>query len=131
MNKEWVKKAIGVDEERNYSTISWDVNTAFWLSGDPLYQNSHYVAELLERGIRVLIYAGTYDWIANWVGNERWTREMSWSGQEGYLNKPLVDWSVDDHVAGKVRSYGNFTFATIYGAGNLVCWFLGFTTSFV
>lgn len=121
LNQEWVRKEIGVEPSLgNFTWISWDVNSAFWASGDPLYQNSHYVAELLERGVRVLIYAGTNDWIANWVGNERWTLEMWWSGQEGYVSKPLVDWSVDGKVAGKVRSYGNLTFATIYDAGHLV-----------
>ncbi|KLO15312.1 alpha/beta-hydrolase [Schizopora paradoxa] len=121
LSQKWVQKEIGVDPSfGNFSSISMNVNFAFWASGDPLYQNSHYLAELLERGVRVLIYAGTYDWIANWVGNERWTREMVWSGQAGYVKEELVDWSVDGHVAGKVRSYGNFTFATIYGAGHLV-----------
>jgi len=121
LNQDWVKKEIGVEPSLgNFTWISTDVNTAFWASGDPLYQNSHYVAELLERGVRVLIYAGTNDWIANWVGNERWTLEMWWSGQKEYVGKPLVDWTVDGEVAGKVRSHGDLTFATIYGAGHLV-----------
>lgn len=121
LNQDWVRKEIGVEPSLgNFTWISTDVNSGFWASGDPLYQNSHYVAELLERGVRVLIYAGTNDWIANWVGNERWTLEMWWSGQEGYVSKPLIDWSVDGNVAGKVRSYGDLTFATIYGAGHLV-----------
>ncbi|KLO15321.1 alpha/beta-hydrolase [Schizopora paradoxa] len=121
LSQKWVQKEIGVDPSfGNFSSVSWDIYFAFWASRDPLHQNSHYVAELLERGVRVLIYAGTYDWIANWVGNERWTKEMVWSGQAGYVKEQLVDWSVDGHVAGKVRSYGNFTFATIYGAGHLV-----------
>ena len=29
--------------------------------------SQHYVAGLLERGVRVLIYVGDYDWICNWV----------------------------------------------------------------
>ncbi len=45
---------------------------------------------------------------------------MPWSGQGIFRNKPLVDWTVDGHVAGKTRSHGGFTFATIDGAGHLV-----------
>jgi len=118
----WIQKALGVNSASggNFSRIAPDVNAAFWASGDGLYQNSHYVAELLERGVRVLVYAGTNDMIGNWVGNERWTREMGWSGQVGYVSAPLADWSVDGRVAGRVRRHGNFTFATVYGAGHLV-----------
>ena len=121
LNKEWVRQLLGIDHKvGNFSAMALDVNGAFWKKGDPFHQNQLYVAELLERGVKVLIYAGTYDMVCNWVGNERWTLDMQWSGQEGFRSKPLVDWTVDGLAAGKTRSYGNFTFATIYGAGHLV-----------
>ncbi|KAF9240280.1 serine carboxypeptidase [Melanogaster broomeanus] len=66
------------------------------------------------------IYIGTYDWICNWVGNERWTFLMPWTGQEAFVSQPLREWEVDGHVAGKVRSAGGLTFATIDGAGHMV-----------
>jgi len=120
LRREAIRREIGADEAAgNYSMSSFAVFQAFWGSGDQLHQNQHYVAELLERGVRVLIYAGTHDFICNWVGNERWTLDMPWSGQETFRNKPLVDWTLDGHVAGKTRSHGGFTFATIDGAGHL------------
>lgn len=91
-----------------------------WKNGDNLHQTELYIAELLERGIRVLIYAGTLDWIANWVANERWMLEMEWSGQEGFRAEPLRDWYMDGRSVGKQRSYRNLSFATIYGAGHMV-----------
>ena len=93
-------------------------------SGDPFHQTQHYVAELLERGVRVLIYVGEFDYVCNWIGNERWTLEMPWSGQDGYVAEPLRDWEVDGKVAGRVRTYKNFSFATIKGAGHMVRTFL-------
>lgn len=120
LGRENIRREIGADEAAgNYSMSSPFVFQSFWGSGDQLHQNQHYVAELLERGVRVLIYAGTYDFICNWVGNERWTLDMPWSGQEAFRSKPLVDWALDGHVAGKTRSHGGFTFATINGAGHL------------
>lgn len=80
-----------------------------------------YVSELLEHGVRVLIYAGTYDFVCNWVGNERWTLDMEWSGQEAFRNETLKEWSVDGKAAGKFRKHGNLAFATIFGTGHLVC----------
>lgn len=69
----------------------------------------------------MLIYIGTYDWICNWVGNERWTLELEWSGQEKFVGQgALRDWSVGGKVAGRTRSAGGLTFATIDGAGHMV-----------
>jgi len=121
LNQGWVQSELGIDSNAsNFSLWSDNVNAAFYASGDALYDVSPYVAELLERGIRVLIYAGTYDWSANWVGNEQWILDMEWSGRKTFSSKPLVDWSVDGQVVGKFRSYRELTFATVYGAGHLV-----------
>lgn len=121
LNQPWVREEIGIDPTaRNISSLSWDVLTAFWDAGDELHRNELYVSELLEHGVRVLIYAGTYDWVASWVGNERWTSEMEWSGQDGFRAQPLKEWNIDGESVGNFRSYGNLTFATIYGAGHMV-----------
>lgn len=50
--------------------------SAFWASGDPLHSSQYYIAELLNRGLKVLTYSGSYDFLANWVGNLRWTLDM-------------------------------------------------------
>lgn len=55
------------------------------------------------------------------VGNERMTLALEWTGQDAYRNEPLREWLVADEVAGKVRSGGGLTFATIDGAGHMVC----------
>lgn len=121
LNQPWVREEIGIDPAaRNFSSVSWAVNIAFWAAGDPLHLNELYVSELLEHGVRVLIYAGTYDWIGNWVANERWTSEMQWTGQEGFRAQALKEWTIDGEAVGKFRTYGDLTFATIYGAGHLV-----------
>lgn len=121
LNMPWVRAQLGIEPSfGNYSMINMVLNQLFWSVGDQLIQNEYYVAELLERGIRVLIYAGTYDFLANWVGNERWTLEMKWSGQEEYVSRELREWEVDGKPAGKTRSWGPLTFASLYGAGHLV-----------
>lgn len=121
LNQPRVREAIGVEPSfGNFSLVSEKVKWTFFNGGDAWFLNQLYVAELLERGIRVLIYAGTHDMAGNWVGNERWTLEMEWSGQKAYASKPLEEWAVDNSPAGKTRTHGNFTFATIYGAGHLV-----------
>lgn len=123
LNNPNTREILGIDSSfGNYSSFAFDVNLAFWNGGDALHQNQLYVAALLDRGVKVLIYAGTHDFIANWVGNERWTRTMEWTGRAGYVDQPLRNWFVDgaDEPAGKTRSFENFTFTTIFGAGHLV-----------
>ncbi|KAI5117301.1 hypothetical protein M0805_008565 [Coniferiporia weirii] len=121
LNSPPVRSALGIDAAfGNFSEHSRTVNQRFWASGDPMHQTQLYIAELLARGVKVLIYAGTYDFIANWVGNERWTLDMEWEGREAFVQEELRDWLVGGAPAGKTRTSGNFTFATIYGAGHLV-----------
>lgn len=39
------------------------------------------VAAVLEGGVRALIYAGTDDFICNYIGNERWVEALDWPGK--------------------------------------------------
>lgn len=75
----------------------------------------------MERGVRVLIYVGNLDLACNWVGQERWTRELDWTGHDGFAAAGLRQWEVDGEVVGVTRSYEHFTLATVNGAGHLVC----------
>ena len=117
-----VRSLLGVDPAaaQNFSACSNDVGMAFNTALDALHPSYDYVAGLLERGVRVLIYVGAYDWICNWVGNERWTLALDWSGKAEFSSQELREWSVNGAVAGKTRSANGFTFATIDGAGHMV-----------
>ncbi|KAJ7818241.1 serine carboxypeptidase [Mycena olivaceomarginata] len=108
-----VRALLGVDPSltANFSSCSGEDQST-----------QHYVAALLERGVRVLIYVGTYDWICNWVGNERWTLAMEWSGQSEFSQQELKPWGVNegDSRIGLTRSAKGLTFATVEGAGHMV-----------
>ena len=124
LNLPEVRNTLGVDPAKgNFSAINYTIPNAFSAQMDDYEQTTLYVGALLERGIRVLIYVGNYDWICNWVGNERWTLNLEWTGQKEFVKQPLREWLVDGKVAGLTRSVGSFTFATIEGAGHMVSWF--------
>lgn len=122
LNQPEVRAQLGVDPTvSNYSSCSNKVGRAFRIAFDEYaVQAEYYVAELLERGINVLIYVGSYDMICNWVGNERFTLNLKWTGQEKFASQVLRDWVVDGQPAGKTRAHGGLTFATIEGAGHMV-----------
>ncbi|KAH7911548.1 Alpha/Beta hydrolase protein, partial [Hygrophoropsis aurantiaca] len=122
LNRPDIRALLGVDPSlpENIGVVAFPVNIAFGEAMDTYHVTVEYVAALLERGIRVLIYAGEHDWTCNWVGNEAWTRNMKWTGQREYVAQPLRVWSVDDAVVGKTRTAKGLTFATIQGAGHMV-----------
>ncbi|KAK0188280.1 serine carboxypeptidase [Armillaria mellea] len=117
-----IRSLLGVDPSltSNFTSCNSAVGADFRRAQDTLHPTKDYVAALLERGIKVLIYVGSYDWICNWVGNERWTLALEWSGQAEFAGQELRDWYVDGKPAGKTRSANGLVFATIHGAGHMV-----------
>nr|GAT52547.1 predicted protein [Mycena chlorophos] len=121
LNRADVQSMLGIDPSRKtFAACAYDVVDAFGgLQGDVMHGSTEYVAGLLERGVRVLIYAGSYDYICSWVSNEAWTLELEWSGHDEFAGQPLRAWVVDGERAGLTRSAGPLTFATIDGGGHM------------
>ncbi|KAJ7062729.1 serine carboxypeptidase [Mycena amicta] len=122
-----VRDMLGVDSTalipEQFSLCSSEVHRGFTNSHD-LYNppgSAAHVAALLERGMRVLIYTGANDWTCNWVGNERWTLALEWSGREAFRMEALSAWGMPGSMgrAGLTRTAGGLTFTTVDGAGHL------------
>jgi hypothetical protein len=58
---------------------------------------------------------------SNHVGNYRWTTALQWSGHKAFNKEELREWKVGGDVAGYTRGAGGLTFATVLGAGHMVC----------
>ncbi|KAF8599601.1 serine carboxypeptidase [Ceratobasidium sp. AG-I] len=115
------RKALGVHPSvGNYTGCSEEVGQRFVNNLDLYHSNQYYIAGLLERGIKVLIYVGTYDFVCNWVGNQRWTLDLDWTGGAAYNAQKDREWSVDGESVGITRSANGLTFATINAAGHMV-----------
>lgn len=108
------------------------VGSNFHLALDQVGQTWLYVSQLLERGVRILNYAGesctlcnrvqtltsdqgTYDFICNHVGNEMWMERLEWSGKREFNKQELAEWKVDDEVAGSYKSYKNLSVSRANG----------------
>ncbi|OBZ71968.1 Carboxypeptidase Y A [Grifola frondosa] len=115
------RELLGVEAPNNFSACSHDVGTNFNSHMDKwAVPAQNYVAGLLERGIRMLIYAGTYDWQCNWVANKLWVDKLDWTGQAEYNAREWRDWVVDGKKAGETKKAGVLIFATIRGAGHMM-----------
>ncbi|CAK4086923.1 unnamed protein product [Aphanomyces euteiches] len=79
-----------------------------------------FVPELLAGGVRVLIYAGDADLLCNWIGNEAWTKKLSWPAKKEYNDASVKPLLVNGSNGGEVRSSHNLTFVRVYNAGHMV-----------
>ena len=123
LNSSKTRALIGANltHPANFLFCSFDVNNAFARVLDfYAHPTQVYVAGLLEHHIRVLIYAGTLDWICNWVSNSIWPEELEWVGKQRYNEARWRSWTVNGKEAGRTKSAGPLTFASIYGAGHLI-----------
>ncbi|KAJ4834644.1 Serine carboxypeptidase-like 49 [Turnera subulata] len=75
---------------------------------------------LINDGIKLLVYAGEYDLICNWLGNSRWVHAMEWSGQKQFVAAPEVPFQVDGSEAGVLKTYGPVAFLKVHDAGHMV-----------
>jgi carboxypeptidase C (cathepsin A) len=95
-----------------------EINRRF--SKDWMQSYAAYVPPLLERGLRVLVYAGDADLMCNWKGNEAWTVALDWSGTRRYAmahDRPML---LHGKPVGMSRQYQNLAFVRIFDAGHLV-----------
>uniref|UniRef100_M8B4E8 Carboxypeptidase n=1 Tax=Aegilops tauschii TaxID=37682 RepID=M8B4E8_AEGTA len=78
------------------------------------------IPELLENDIKVLIYAGEYDLICNWLGNSRWVDSMEWSGKKAFVSSTEKPFMVDGKEAGVLKSHGPLSFLKVHDSGHMV-----------
>jgi len=121
LNDPKLRRQLGVEITGNFSIGNNSVSHDFDTNLDKWrVHNNEYIVGILERGVRVLIYAGTYDWQCNWVMNYKMVQKLDWSRGKEFRELEMREWSVDGNVAGKTKTAGKLTFATILGAGHMV-----------
>lgn len=79
-----------------------------------------YIAELLDAGVRVLIYNGDRDLTTCAQGSEMVLNSMEWSGQDRWLTADRGLWMVSDNVAGFSKALDGLQFVVVYNAGHLL-----------
>ncbi|TFK64448.1 alpha/beta-hydrolase [Pluteus cervinus] len=129
LNSPSLRKSLGVTSPLNHTGCSSTVGRSFASHMDKWNSpTQHYVSELLERGVRVLIYAGTLDWQCNWVANWRWVEKLGWSGNSAWQRVGgRREWSIGETAdgvkapaAGEVKRSKLLSFVTVWGAGHMV-----------
>lgn len=129
-NLEGVREYLNVSDGpvAEWVEASDKVGEDFERSVDYSFSYDTYVADLLDGGIRVLIYTGDADLMCNWQGNHAWTSALEWSGKQGFnaaeerafiAHDPL-DVRAPPQDAGLLRSFENFAVLRVFNAGHMV-----------
>ncbi|XP_059314690.1 serine carboxypeptidase-like [Lycium ferocissimum] len=118
LNDAQVKKALGVSPDIDFVSCSSEVYSA--MQTDWMKNLELGIPSLLEDGINLLIYAGEYDLICNWLGNSNWVHAVEWSGQKDFGAASSVPFTVDGEEKGVQKNYGSLTFLKVKDAGHMV-----------
>ncbi|KAI3461386.1 hypothetical protein Pfo_018049 [Paulownia fortunei] len=117
LNQKSVKTALGVGDIKFVSCSSVVHNA---MTRELMKNFGAGIPALLEDGIKLLVYAGEYDLICNWLGNSRWVTAMEWSGQKNFQSASSIPFVVDGVKSGLKKSYGPLTFLKVHNAGHMV-----------
>lgn len=121
LNLPETRELLGIESPKNFTPCSDTVGDNFSRHMDKWgFPTQYYVSSLLDRGVRVLIYLGTYDWQCNASANKLWVEKLEWYGQDSYLAQPWREWIVDGGIAGETKKSGLLTVATVSGAGHMM-----------
>ncbi|KAF9453680.1 carboxypeptidase C [Macrolepiota fuliginosa MF-IS2] len=129
MNDAKNKAALGVNPEKNFESCNMEVNQAFTMNGDGMHNSASLLPELINNGIRLLVYAGNADMMCNYMGNERWVEQLETQFSQEFRSAKPVPWVTFEsgRLAGESRSAGgnnlsagNVTFVTVFDAGHMV-----------
>ncbi|KAG6612818.1 putative serine protease family S10 [Phytophthora cinnamomi] len=121
LNSPNLRNFLHVDERvGDWQMCNFTVNSAFTNSYDVMISTSSLVGDLLDDGVRVLIYAGDADLECNWSGNLAWLQALEWAGAAAFNAAEMQDMVVDGEAAGSVITADKLTFIRVFNAGHMV-----------
>ncbi|RDW25909.1 Alpha/Beta hydrolase protein [Yarrowia lipolytica] len=128
LNQPHVLEAIGAEVEV-FEGCKNDVGIDFVFDGDHNRPFHYDIADLLDDGLPVLIYAGDKDFICNWLGNQAWTDTLDWTDAESFFLAETRNWTAQVPTkhgktkavhAGTVKNAGKLTYLRVFDAGHMV-----------
>ena len=128
MNDPKNKAILGVNPNKEFASCNMEVNRDFTFQGDGMHNSALLLTDLVNDGIRLLVYAGNADLMCNYLGNERWLEQLESQYKSEFAASASSPFTTSSgKVAGEVRSAGgaghragNVTFVNIHEAGHMV-----------
>lgn len=117
-----VRTALHVDEHHKPEAwVECNANVGSAMRTDTTSPASvKLLPELIEQGLRVLLFAGEEDLICNAIGVRRTAENLEWGGIKGFGDAAAQDWYVNGSLVGTWRTARNLTYVGIKGASHMV-----------
>lgn len=113
LNLPEVRKALHIpDIVQDWDICSVDVEVGYKRVYDTM---TPQVTQLINAGVRGLIYNGDVDMACNFLGDEWFANSLGFKVKESY-----EEWKFNDQVAGFVKYYDGLTYMTVKGSGHMV-----------
>ncbi|EKM57659.1 uncharacterized protein PHACADRAFT_138896 [Phanerochaete carnosa HHB-10118-sp] len=122
LNKTSTKRALGVDPDYNFQMVNTGVQVPFYYKGQAMLNSAALLAPLVDRGIRLLAYAGDVDGVCNYMGIDRWMSRLEHKHHTELATAPAVPWRTSTRYhAGEIRAAGNnsVAFVRVFEAGHM------------
>jgi len=120
MQRPDVQQALGVEPGFEFKQCNNDIAGDFAAAGDVNRPSHQIVADLLDSGLKVLVFSGGLDWYCNAAGVRSVANALAWTGQTQFLAREEKPWLVEGAIAGSVKTFGLLSFAVVYNAGHMV-----------
>ncbi|KAM0420879.1 hypothetical protein ACHAPT_011268, partial [Fusarium lateritium] len=124
-NRASTREELGVDAAvGQVDSSSAQVQADFIANGEVGYPSHPWVTQLLEAGVRVLIYVGNKDWLCNAPGMRYLVDNLAWHGQAHFRAKPFRPVHGPGTGAGRLwgwhKGWENLSFMEVDQAGHEV-----------
>lgn len=116
----YVKSYLGIPSSVTWGSQSGDVFN--YQSGDFMKPVIDIVDQLIETGMKVVVYNGHLDLIVDTPGQELWVKKLQWNNLSTFSN---LSWDPEYAYRGKdtggySKKLGNFEFWWVLNAGHMV-----------
>lgn len=78
------------------------------------------LSDVVQFGVRTLMWAGDADWICNWLGYKETADKVSYSGHHEFAAGKLVEYSVNGAQKGTYKTVDNLSYLRVFEAGHEV-----------
>ncbi|QRW09337.1 Serine carboxypeptidase [Ceratobasidium sp. AG-Ba] len=125
LNTPRIKAELGIASENNFTACNTEIHQKFVTNGDAARSSAILLPELIEAGLRVLVYAGDADTLCPGMSQTPWMENLNTTFQKHFINAPILPFQTHNRTAGLVRTTGSETEAgqialvEIYDAGHM------------
>ncbi|KAG8738165.1 hypothetical protein FRC10_007224 [Ceratobasidium sp. 414] len=125
LNAPHTKGELGIPPENSFTSCNYDLHAKFLASGDVARSSSVLLPDLIEDGLRLLVYAGDADLLCPGMSQTPWMENLKTTFQQQFVDSPTLPLRTHNRTAGTARSAGEkgeagqIALVEIYDAGHM------------